>query len=77
MVLIINSEYRHNLAESDKKGDKDYSSRRKTCEAISEKLGVQWLRELSWEELEGELGEGWRGEEEMGRDRGGGRGKEG
>lgn len=52
-VLITNSEYQHNLAESSSEGDKDYSSRRKTCEAISRKLGVQWLRDLKWEELEG------------------------
>ena len=54
-VLITNSEYRHTLAQSSTKGDRDYSSRRKMCEAISQKLGVQWLRDLKWKELEGGL----------------------
>jgi galactokinase len=51
-VLVVNSEYRHNLAERETEGERDYSSRRKTCEAISKKLGVQWLRDVKWKELE-------------------------
>ena len=52
-VLVVNSEYRHNLAQRETEGERDYSSRRKTCEAISKKLGVQWLRDVKWKELEG------------------------
>lgn len=52
-VLIINSEYRHDLSQTETEGDKDYSSRRKTCEAISERLGIKWLKELTFKELEG------------------------
>ena len=50
-MLVVNSEYRHNLAQRETEGERDYSSRRKTCEAISKKLGVQWLRDVKWKEL--------------------------
>jgi galactokinase len=46
-VLIINSEYRHDLSQTSAEGDRDYSSRHKTCEAISHKLGIKWLKELT------------------------------
>ena len=52
-VLIINSEYRHDLSQASAGGDKDYSSRRKTCEGISRKLGIKWLKDLKWDELQG------------------------
>ena len=52
-VLVTNSEYRHNLAQGSPEEGGDYSSRRKTCEVISEKLGVRWLRDLKWKHLEG------------------------
>ncbi|CAI8054260.1 Galactokinase [Geodia barretti] len=51
-LLIINSEYRHDLSETSTEGDRDYSSRRRTCENISSTLGIKWLRDLNQTGLE-------------------------
>ena len=51
-ILIINSECEHCLANTNQM-EENYHGRRKMCEDISKKLGVRWLRGLSWRELEG------------------------
>ena len=49
VVLVTNSNYRRSGAE------RELEERRKTCAAVARKLGKKRLREVTLEELEGQI----------------------
>ena len=55
VVLVSNSNYKHQLGEKGEAGtEKEYEKRRKTCESAARKLGKELLRDVTMEELESE-----------------------